>query len=83
MAGNFGKNQFGAAEAKRDWRQHRTGGAFRDEIGGHVMNGHIMATVPIVEIERDGFNSTVWFSHPHELKPDILTKGFVGLTVAA
>lgn len=52
---------------------------FGDEIGGHVMSGHIMATVPIVEIERDGFNRTVWFSLPHELKPYILTKGFVGL----
>ncbi|HEZ4391297.1 TPA: riboflavin synthase, partial [Neisseria meningitidis] len=37
------------------------------------------ATVPIVEIERDGYNRTVWFSLPHELKPYILTKGFVGL----
>ncbi|MBH6499273.1 riboflavin synthase subunit alpha [Neisseria meningitidis] len=52
---------------------------FGDEIGGHVMSGHIMATVPIVEIERDGFNRTVWFSLPHELKLYILTKGFVGL----
>ncbi|HEZ4212695.1 TPA: riboflavin synthase subunit alpha, partial [Neisseria meningitidis] len=52
---------------------------FGDEIGGHVMSGHIMATVPIVEIERDGFNRTVWFALPHELKPYILTKGFVGL----
>ncbi|HFC8547373.1 TPA: riboflavin synthase [Neisseria lactamica] len=52
---------------------------FGDEIGGHPMSGHIMATVSIVEIERDGFNRTVWFTLPHELKPYILTKGFVGL----
>lgn len=52
---------------------------FGDEIGGHLMSGHVMATVRIVEIERDGFNRTVWFALPHELKPYILTKGFVGL----
>lgn len=52
---------------------------FGDEIGGHVMSGHIMATVSIVEIERDGYNRTVWFALPHELKPYILTKGFIGL----
>lgn len=52
---------------------------FGDEIGGHLMSGHIMATVRIVEIEQDGFNRTVWFELPTALSPYILTKGFVGL----
>ena len=52
---------------------------FGDEIGGHLMSGHIMTTVRIVEIEQDGFNRTVWFELPTALSPYILTKGFVGL----
>lgn len=50
-----------------------------DEIGGHLMSGHIMATTPITRIEQNGANTTVWFDLPAMLKPYILTKGFVGL----
>ena len=52
---------------------------FGDEIGGHVMSGHIIATTPITRIEADRHNRTVWFALPEALKPYILTKGFVGL----
>lgn len=52
---------------------------FGDEIGGHVMSGHIMTTTQITRIERSEFNRTVWFALPPELKPYILSKGFVGL----
>ncbi|MCP1659548.1 riboflavin synthase subunit alpha [Neisseria perflava] len=50
-----------------------------DEIGGHLMSGHIMAVTAITRIEESEFNRTVWFALPAELKPYILTKGFVGL----
>ena len=52
---------------------------FGDEIGGHVMSGHIMTTTWITRIERSEFNRTVWFALLTELKPYILSKGFVGL----
>ncbi|MDO5639411.1 MAG: riboflavin synthase subunit alpha [Neisseria sp.] len=52
---------------------------FGDEIGGHVMSGHIIATTPITRIEDSAHNRTVWFALPTALKPYILTKGFVGL----
>lgn len=52
---------------------------FGDEIGGHVMSGHIIATTTISRIDADGNNRTVWFRLPEPLKPYILTKGFVGL----
>ena len=52
---------------------------FGDEIGGHVMSGHIMATTPLTRIERDEHNRTLWFRLPEDLKPYILSKGFVGL----
>ena len=52
---------------------------FGDEIGGHVMSGHIATTTHIVAIEKTDFNTTVWFVLPDKLKPYVLTKGFVGL----
>ena len=52
---------------------------FGDEIGGHLMSGHITATTAITRIERNGLNTTVWFSLPAALRPYILPKGFVGL----
>lgn len=52
---------------------------FGDEIGGHVMSGHVMATTTITRIDETEFNRTVWFALPAALKPYILTKGFVGL----
>ena len=52
---------------------------FGDEIGGHLMSGHITATTEILRIERTGHNTTMHFALPAALKPYILPKGFVGL----
>ena len=52
---------------------------FGDEIGGHVMSGHIIATTAISRIDASEHNRTVWFKLPETLKPYILAKGFVGL----
>ncbi|RQW63596.1 riboflavin synthase subunit alpha [Vibrio viridaestus] len=52
---------------------------FGDEIGGHVMSGHIIATVDITEIIASENNKTIWFKAPEELMKYILPKGFVGL----
>ena len=52
---------------------------FGDEIGGHVMSGHITATTEILRIERTEHNTTMHFALPAALKPYILPKGFVGL----
>ncbi len=52
---------------------------FGDEIGGHVMSGHIMATTPITRIEQSAHNRTLWLALPEALRPYILSKGFVGL----
>ena len=52
---------------------------FGDEIGGHVMSGHVMATTEITRIDQSAHNRTVWFALPAALNPYILTKGFVGL----
>lgn len=50
-----------------------------DEIGGHLMSGHITAVTRISRIEENGLNKTIWFDLPPELKPYILPKGFAGL----
>ena len=52
---------------------------FGDEIGGHLMSGHITATTEILRIERTEHNTTMHFTLPAALKPYILPKGFVGL----
>lgn len=62
-----------------DWVNLERAAKFGDEIGGHVMSGHIMATTTVTRIEENAFNRTLWFRLPAELKPYILTKGFVGL----
>ncbi|WP_066565454.1 riboflavin synthase [Snodgrassella sp. CFCC 13594] len=52
---------------------------FGDEIGGHVMSGHIFTTTEITRIEDSPNNRTVWFRLPENTRPYILTKGFAGL----
>ena len=52
---------------------------FGDEIGGHVMSGHIIATPPISRIEQNAHNRTLYFRLPPQLAPYILPKGFIGL----
>ena len=52
---------------------------FGDEIGGHLMSGHITATTEILRVERTEHNTTMHFALPAALKPYILPKGFVGL----
>ena len=52
---------------------------FGDEIGGHVMSGHIATTTHILAIEKTDFNTTIWFALPVNLQAYVLPKGFVGL----
>ena len=52
---------------------------FGDEIGGHVMSGHIIATTTISRIEQKAHNRRLYFRLPPQLAPYILPKGFIGL----
>ncbi len=52
---------------------------FGDEIGGHVMSGHIIATTTINRIEQNEHNRTLYFRLPEPLDAYILPKGFIGL----
>jgi riboflavin synthase len=53
---------------------------FSDEIGGHLMSGHIMTTAEICKIIQSENNREIWFKiqDPAQMKY-ILHKGFVGI----
>ncbi|QRN40929.1 MAG: riboflavin synthase subunit alpha [Neisseriaceae bacterium] len=50
-----------------------------DEIGGHIMSGHIMRTLVISKIEKSAENCSIFFNLPEEVRPYIFEKGFIGL----
>lgn len=50
-----------------------------DEIGGHLMSGHICDTVKILEIDQTETNCRIRFERPAHWARYLLDKGFVGL----
>lgn len=53
---------------------------FSDEIGGHLMSGHIICTAEIAKILTSENNRQIWFKMPHvELMKYVLHKGFIGI----
>jgi len=56
---------------------------FGDEIGGHLLSGHVHDQVEIVEIERPENNCILWFEASPQWMKYILPKGFVALNGAS
>ncbi|MCG8707997.1 riboflavin synthase subunit alpha [Brenneria sp. 4F2] len=53
---------------------------FGDEIGGHVMSGHIICTAEVVKILVSENNHQIWFRLADEsLMKYVLHKGFIGI----
>ncbi|WP_075181686.1 riboflavin synthase subunit alpha [Pantoea sp. 1.19] len=53
---------------------------FSDEIGGHLMSGHIMTTADIVKIVNAENNREIWFKPQDQSQMKyILHKGFIGI----
>lgn len=52
---------------------------FGDEIGGHVLSGHVHTQVQIAEIERTETNCILWFEAENQWLPYLFPKGFVAL----
>ncbi len=52
---------------------------FGDEIGGHLLSGHVHATAEIISIETTEHNCIISFAAPPALQKYILPKGFVAL----
>ncbi|MEX0622782.1 riboflavin synthase subunit alpha [Saccharospirillum sp.] len=52
---------------------------FGDDIGGHVMSGHVHHCLPVVDIERPENNCIIWFGITAEQRRYLFPKGYVGL----
>ncbi|GHB10619.1 riboflavin synthase subunit alpha [Salinicola rhizosphaerae] len=52
---------------------------FGDEIGGHAMSGHIMATATLSEIDEAPNNRRLWFALPDSLARFVMDKGYIGI----
>ncbi|KPQ29672.1 MAG: riboflavin synthase, alpha subunit [Marinobacter excellens HL-55] len=54
-----------------------------DEIGGHLLSGHIHTTARIVEIIRPENNVTLWFEIPSEWTKYVFAKGYIAINGAS
>ena len=52
---------------------------FGDEIGGHVLSGHIHGRAQVTEVVETDANLAVWWAVPEALKKYVLPKGYVSL----
>ena len=52
---------------------------FGDEIGGHVLSGHIHGRAQVTEVVETDANLAVWWAIPEALKKYVLPKGYVSL----
>ena len=56
---------------------------FGDELGGHLLSGHVAGMATVVEIEADGEGRTMWFDVDPEHMRFLLWKGWVALDGAS
>lgn len=54
-----------------------------DEVGGHIVSGHIAANVSVVQIEQSDNLRKLWFGVPPEWLKYVLHKGYVSLDGAS
>lgn len=54
-----------------------------DEIGGHLLSGHIHTTADIVEIIHSENNVTLWFEVPEQWASYIFAKGYIAINGAS
>jgi riboflavin synthase len=52
---------------------------FGDEIGGHVMSGHILCTAKVVTVETSPNNHRIVFRLPETWCKYLFTKGYIGI----
>ena len=50
-----------------------------DELGGHIVTGHVDGVAKIINLEDDGGSTRVVLEAPRELMPFIASKGSVAL----
>ena len=52
---------------------------FGDEIGGHLLSGHILGPAIVAEVRAAGGNRALRIAPPAAAQPFLFTKGYVGL----
>lgn len=52
---------------------------FGDEIGGHAMSGHIIATAEVTRVIESENNRQIWFRVPEALRKYLFAKGYIGI----
>ncbi len=63
-----------------NWVNVERAAKFSDEIGGHLMSGHIMTTAEVAKILTSENNRQIWFKvQDSQLMKYILYKGFIGI----
>ncbi|OCG08809.1 riboflavin synthase subunit alpha [Gilliamella sp. wkB178] len=56
---------------------------YGDEIGGHVMSGHVSCTATIVDIQKTSTNCAMTLAMPAQFMKYVLYKGFIGIDGAS
>lgn len=54
-----------------------------DEIGGHLLSGHIHTTARVVAIEQPANNRTLWFEVPDQWAGYLFGKGYIAVNGAS
>ena len=62
-----------------DWVNVERSLKYGDEIGGHIISGHVSVAVTITRIDNTDDNTTIWFGLPDAHKKHVLPQGFIGL----
>ena len=57
--------------------------SFGDEVGGHIVSGHVSTTAAVHTVEVEGANRTLWFETVGAAMPYLMMKGWVALDGAS
>jgi riboflavin synthase len=62
-----------------DWVNVERSLKLGDELGGHILSGHVMLTVQVLEKSERGEGIDLLIENLDEVRPYILEKGFIGI----
>ncbi len=62
-----------------DWINLERSARLGDEIGGHLMSGHVVCTAEIIKIYSSENARKIWLRLPVNLMKYVLHKGFIGV----
>lgn len=56
---------------------------FGDELGGHILSGHVSGTMTVTRIDAEADNRTIWFSVQPDHMPYLMWKGWIAIDGAS